>query len=136
MIDFYVLNHADRQEAKLFVCRLIEECYEQGQHIFLATASLEESAAWDDWLWRYRNDSFLPHMTTDHALYSPILIGQMNTTIPPDVLVNLCAAVPADYTNYKRVIEIVYNDPDVQKYARLRYKQYRDAGMTINTHKI
>jgi DNA polymerase-3 subunit chi len=49
---------------------------------------------------------------------------------------NLSRDIPAFYSQFKHVIEIVFPDPVVQQLARTRYKQYRDQGHEINTIKV
>jgi DNA polymerase-3 subunit chi len=52
------------------------------------------------------------------------------------VLVNLTNQIPSFYQQFSRVIEIVFSDPAAQQAARDRFRQYREQGCELNTHKM
>jgi DNA polymerase-3 subunit chi len=54
---------------------------------------------------------------------------------PPQLIVNLAAAVPAGVASAARVVEIVDNDPDRRQAGRERFRQYRAMGVEPTTHK-
>lgn len=138
-IDFYILDQATAQKSLFFACQLIEKAYSLQQKVYIHTSSKEEAERFDQLLWTFRDNSFLPH-----NLYQPtdehppaIQIGYHET--PPshaDLLINLTHAIPAFYQQFKHTIEIVFSDAHVQQLARERYKQYRDQGCELNTFKI
>ena len=139
-IDFYILATENLQQAHLFACQLLEKIYsEQASSIYLHTNTQEEAEYFDALLWTYRDNSFLPHdiYPGDNENLAPILIGFGEK---PDshqaVLFNFGKDIPPFFQAFEHVIEIVFNDPLVQQLARLRYKQYRDLAVEINTIKI
>lgn len=138
-IDFYILELASKQRATLFACQLIEKAYLAGKKVYVHTGSLEEAEHLDTLLWTYKEDSFLPHQLYDeNDAYAPLI--QIGYDHPregkQEVLINLCADVPAFFQQFTEIIEIVFSDPTVQQLARARYKQYRDQGLNINTYKL
>ena len=137
-IDFYVLE-AGAQKSLHFSCRLIEKAYENQKRIFIHTNSREEADQIDSLLWTYKDDSFLAHHFYDPEIKHPALI-QIGVDQEPvhagDVLINFQQTVPGFYQKFQQVIEIVYTDPLVQQWARMRYKQYRDLGHDIHTYKL
>jgi len=52
------------------------------------------------------------------------------------VLVNLTTAVPADFVQFERVIEVVSVDDDDRALARNRWKHYVQQGYEIQRHDL
>jgi DNA polymerase-3 subunit chi len=138
IIDFYILETTSPQQSSIFACELLEKLVtEQKVPIFVQTNNREEAERFDDLLWTFREDSFLPHELHAVNPSSPIQIGEgENPQTPYAVLLNISSNLPAFYAQCAHVIEIVFNDPVMQQLARLRYKQYRDNGHDINTIKL
>jgi DNA polymerase-3 subunit chi len=138
-IDFYILETASGQTSLLFACRLLEKLYRQQQRIYVHTHSHNEAERLDKLLWTYRDDSFLPHQLyqAEQDNPAPIQIGfQKAPPNPPQVLLNLSTEIPSFFSQFQHIIEIVFADPPVQQLARQRYKQYREQGLEISTHKL
>jgi DNA polymerase-3 subunit chi len=138
-VDFYILETSSRQAAWHFACSLIEKAYADQQHVYVHTPSKEEAERMDALLWTYKDDSFLPHLMTHQVENNPppILIGYDNApTMNKQLLVNLTQDIPPFYSEFSHLIEIVFSDPIVQQLARNRFRQYRESGCELNTHKI
>ena len=138
-IDFYLLSSTTSHERWDFICRLIEKIYKQRHRVFIQTVNQTEAHHLDEYLWTYRDDSFLPHHIQGEGPdpAPPIQIGYTNTPVKErDVLINLSTPVPIFYTQFARVLEIVANDPGATVTAREHYRQYRHAGFNITTHKL
>ena len=137
-IDFYILDNADKQKSLLFVCQLIEKIYSQ-QSVYVFLQSKEAAEYFDNLLWIYREDSFLPHHLYDEKNDSvaPIEIGY-GSLVPQrkNTLINLDTAIPSFYSEFNHLVEIVFSDTQVQQLARERYKMYRDHGHELNTYKV
>ena len=138
-VDFYVLESGGKQQAMLFACELLEKIRDENRRIHIHTATREEATKLDTLLWTYREDSFLPHQLNDEnpSPLTPITIGY-SFQLPnnQDLLMNFDKDVPSFFNQFKQIIEIVIPDPSVQQLARERYKQYREKGCELNTHKI
>jgi DNA polymerase-3 subunit chi len=136
-IDFYILENADKQKSLIFACQLIEKIYTQ-HDIYIHLQSKEAAEYFDNLLWCYREDSFLPHQIYDASDNNPppIQIGyQANLPQHKATLINLHQEVPSFYQDFNRLIEIVFSEPTMQQLARERYKQYRDQGHELVTYK-
>jgi len=137
-VDFYVLENASQQEAWRYACQLIERIYADEPSIYVHTASQQEAERMDALMWTYQDQSFLPHEIIDEAnnCLSPIQIGyQLAPKTKNQTLVNLTPQIPGFYQQFSHIIEIVFSDPSVQQLARERFRQYREAGCELNTHK-
>lgn len=140
-IDFYVLEATNSQKSLFFACQLVEKLYtDDSPSIHILTGSAEEAERLDALLWTYREDSFLPHGIVDAATTNPPAITISHGDVPSPktqaILMNLSKAVPPSFQSYPHLIEIVFNDPDVQQLARERFKLYRQQGFDINTIKL
>ena len=138
-VDFYLIAGAQPRDRHRFVCRLSEKAYRQGHQIYIHTGSAEESQQLDDLLWTFSAESFVPHATleSDEADLSPILIG--HTTEPEahhDTLINLTDQVPAAFSRFDRLVELVSQDEGQRTQARDRFKFYRERGYQPNTHDL
>lgn len=136
-VDFYILEASSNAQSWFFACQLLEKIYANQQIAYIHTNSREEAERFDALLWTYREDSFLPHqlVQTSADFSSPIVIGYEETIFHGDILLNLSKSIPSFHHQFSQIIEIVFSEPVVQQLARERYKQYRDQGYKITTHK-
>lgn len=133
-IEFLVLENATRLPALRELCVQLEKSYQNKETVYIHVNSAEEAEFMDKLLWTYRDESFLPH-SQDACDQAPITIG-FQSPAAAHTLVNLTAAVTDFYLQYQRVLEVVYQDAAVQQAARERFRQYREAGQELVTHKM
>ena len=138
-IDFYVLN-SDSADVRLnFACRLIEKAFRQNHRIYIQCDDQKKAEAFDDLLWCFRDDSFIPHNLQGEGPMPPPPV-QIGCGGKPsgfnDVLLNLSSNVPEFYPSFRRVIEVVCGDEKIMAITREHYKIYRQHGHLINTHKL
>lgn len=131
-VNFYVLPENSKQEH--FVCTLIQKVWQQGNNIFINTASEADATVMDDLLWTFKDLSFLPHCLAadDNAENSPIVIAH-EYPIPNHaaVLLNLADKMPHHISKVKKILEIVAGSEDERQQARKRYTAYRKQGHTL-----
>lgn len=139
-VSFYLLNSTEPDERHLFVCRLAEKAYLQGNQVMIHTESLMQSQAIDKALWAFRADSFVPHqlLTTDTTIAAPVLISHQNTAPPKlmDVLINLNPVQPLFFSQFERLAEVIDANDDIKRQGRVRYQFYKDRGYHLDTHQI
>lgn len=139
-INFYVLPSESTQERYLFACKLIEKAYRSGVFVYVLTDSLEQSRLIDDLLWTFRAGSFIPHQVytgESPTIENVVLIGLSN---PPEhwlkTVINLSSKCPQDFQQAERILEILDNSEETKTGGRTRYRQYQQAGIEINTHRM
>lgn len=123
----------------LFACKLAEKAYQLKHTIYINTTDQPQAQQIDELLWTFNQGSFLPHElnAADKDFEEPILIGRPEqATHFHDVLINLDKSVPAFFSQFERVAEIVCGDETMRDQARQRFKYYRDRGYSLNTHNI
>jgi DNA polymerase-3 subunit chi len=138
-VDFYLLGAGgDRRE--LVACRLAEKAYRLGHRVYLLAPDSPAAIALDELLWTFSQGSFVPHALCRDAAdvgEHPVLIGHDE---PPasvsDVLVSLAPQVPAWFSRFARVAELVGADEDDKARARERYRYYRERGYPLANHNL
>lgn len=140
-VDFYILNDSQSAALPLFTCRLAEKAYRQGHQVYIQTDSDHQLRQLDELLWTFRDGSFLPHGVhatgDDLAGGQPILLGRtIEPEGPGDVLLNLAGDVPAFFSRFNRVAELVGGSDSQIAAARNRYRFYKDRGYSLNTHNL
>jgi len=137
-VDFYILEDTAAAARPLLTCRLTEKAWKQGHRVYINAASTEQLGELDNLLWTFRAGSFIPHAVyTGSDGEQPVALG--HATEPGDyndVLVNLSSEVPAWFSRFNRVAELVGNDEQQRVAARDRYRFYQDRGYRLNTHKL
>ena len=138
-IDFYVLPDQKENGRALLACRLADKAYGLGHTVYVFTASEARAAALDDLLWTFRQDSFVPHerypLVGEEG--SPVLVGTAApATVEAQVLINLADALPEGFERYERVVELVDQHPEVLAQSRERFRQYREQGCLLETHRL
>jgi len=138
-IDFYILQESKPQARYPFACRLINKAYQRGHKLYIHTEAKEEAHRLDDLLWTFQDTSFIPHNLSGEGPTPPppVQIGFDNkATGFNDVLINMATEVPPFFNRFKRIIEIVIQEPDWKKRAREHFLFYRENGCELNTHNI
>ncbi len=142
-VDFYILPDSTANGRELFACRLAEKAYKLGHTLYLHTGSVEQAKQLDELLWRYKDDSFLPHaIEGEHPQEAPpILIGHNDKTPADphshcDVLINLAPSVPGFFSRFERVAELINQAGDLKTVGRERFKFYRDRGYPLESHNL
>ncbi|MBE2295721.1 MAG: DNA polymerase III subunit chi [Phycisphaerales bacterium] len=138
-IDFYVLPDQKENGRAALACRLVEKAYGLGHTVYLFTTSEPRAVALDDLLWTFRQDSFVPHerfpLTGEEG--SPVLVGTAAPAmVEAQVLINLSDTLPEGFERYQRVVELVDQHPEVLAQSRERFRQYREQGCSLETHKL
>jgi DNA polymerase-3 subunit chi len=138
-VDFYVLKDKAPQAGMQFTCRLAEKIFRDGHQVYINTDSEQQLRQLDDLLWSFRQGSFLPHAVykSNEPERTPILLGHATEPDgPSDVLVNLAEEIPAFFSRFSRVTELVSGDDEQRDAARTHYKFYKDRGYTVRSHQL
>lgn len=135
--EFYVVGSDAHQAQQLLVCRLIAKLHQSKNKIYIHCASLREAQAYDELLWTFEDDSFIPHHLVDEGLSPP---PSVQLGYPPhvptmnDVLFNLNAEIPVFYKQFRRILEIVPYDKNQRELSRQHYRFYQQEGLRVGMH--
>lgn len=138
-VDFYLLGN-DGDSRELFACRLTEKAWRLGHRVYLLAPDQVSANELDELLWTFSQGSFVPHAVcrkeTDVEQH-PVLIGHGE---PPsgltDVLISLAPDVPAWFSRFTRVAEMVGANENEKASARERFRFYRERGYPLETHNL
>lgn len=129
---FYHLERSDLERA---LPPLLEKCLQRGWRALVRGGSEERLDALDARLWTYRDDSFLPHgRDGPDAARQPVLLttaaGNPNGA---KALFLIDGAEPGDIEAFERAC-LVFDGRDASalESARSRWKQAKDAGVTVS----
>jgi DNA polymerase III subunit chi len=139
-IDFYVLKDEHPDALRRVATRLLEKAYAQSLRTWVVCANQAEAEALDDWLWTYKDNSFLPHCLTSaipEGLNPPIQISSDHNALPKNefnLLLNLSEKTPENIQHFDRVLDLVAHH---QKDAgRKRYKAYQKEQADFYLHNV
>jgi len=138
-VDFYVTGEADELSRLRLACRIADKAYRDGRQIYIHTGSAEDAKQVDDLLWTFRAGSFVPHAIQGDtgAETEAVVIGPGDAPADRnDVLINLARQVPAFFSRFERVAEVVDGEAQHKHDGRERYCFYRDRGYPLETHKL
>lgn len=139
-VDFYLLKAAEPPARLQFACRIAKMAYDQGMTVYLQTEGVVQSQDLDKLLWTFSQESFVPHALSAPNLNwnkYPVQIGDKdNETGELDLLISLQADVPSNAINYRRIADIVIDQPEQKQLGRSRFRHYRQNGIEPKTHQL
>ncbi|GAB3378973.1 DNA polymerase III subunit chi [Spongiibacter taiwanensis] len=133
-VDFYILDSSDPDEVLRYCCRLVDKAYRQGHRICIVASDEPQLKRLDDMLWMVRPESFLPHSEDTGDQVTLCLGDQVGDHC--DVLINLTPGVPATFSRFERLAEIVCQEAQRLAASRERYSYYKHRGYPLHTHPI
>lgn len=139
-VDFYVLPEAEDPGPVPLACRLCEKAVKAGRRVFVYSPDEALLRDMDAALWTFRQGSFVAHERAEDCKdldLVPVLLGAGE---PPeshgDVLLNLSPELPAFFSRFDRMLEIVCGDARARAAARSRYRTLRDRGHPMELHRL
>jgi DNA polymerase-3 subunit chi len=138
-IDFYVLKDDSTEARLLFVCRLVDKAVRQGNRVFINVADWAVAELLDDLLWSFRPESFIPHAlaNSDEAGDVPVVLSAgVDRVDHHDLLINLASDIPAFFSRFQRLAEVVVQLDPVLESTRQHYGFFKERGYPIETHKL
>ena len=141
-VGFYILADSAADSRLRLALRLTEKAFQRGHRIFIHCENESQAGELDDRLWTERPASFLPHVllgsdSPEPSLAPPITLGWGQEPIDhDDLLINLQSSVPNFFSRFKRVAELVNQEPSRLQSLRDSYRFYRDRGYPLEQHKL
>lgn len=130
-VDFYILSEEAQSAREVLACRLTEKAWRLGHRIYLHMASEVQCQRVDELLWHFRPDAFLPHP------HPSIHLGWEEDPIEHhDVLINLALSVPAFFSRFERVTELVCQHSPILTASRENWKFYQQRGYPLQSHRL
>lgn len=138
-IDFYLLPDGVTDGVVMTACKLCDKATGAGLKVYVNTPDAALAEDLDGALWSFRQGSFISHEKyAGRAPEEPlpmVLIGEIE---PPathhQAMINLGLEVPAFFSRFERVLEVVPGEAQARAKCRDRYKYYRDRGYELKTY--
>lgn len=135
-IDFYILPDDASAARWHFACRLIDKVTRLGHRVLVTLDDPAEAQEFDELLWTFKPESFIPHACLPcDRLEQVEITTDLQSEIPlhnhHNVLLNLSSRVPAYFSRFERLSEVVIQQPEVLKKTREHYSFYRERGYPI-----
>jgi DNA polymerase-3 subunit chi len=116
-----------------YTCRLVRKARAANCRIIILNQGREQSLHLDQALWNFSESDFLPHVMLDDPLASqtPIILTEnLERELPHnDLLINLSHALPSDFKQFNRIIEIISSEEQDAQAGRQRFRQYQQLGI-------
>lgn len=129
-VTFYQLPDAQRAGQEV-ACSLIADGYAAKQRVVVLCEDKTQAEALDDLLWQLPAKRFVPHNmngegpsagTPVEICWAPEQVSRRH------LLVNLSNAMPDAIGQYQYIIDFVPGEENAKQAARVRYKQFQQAG--------
>ncbi len=134
-IDF----HFNTPDKLGYGCRLVRKAWRAGHRIVVFSNEPDQLAAFDEALWTFSPQDFIPHVMVGDplAVQTPIVLTVHDpATDDRDLLINLGTQTPPGFARFERLIEVVASDDADREQGRQRWRFYRDRGYPIDTHDL
>lgn len=136
-IAFHLIDDPADDAFWYFAAELCAEQAEAEQPTYVVCANLAHVEGFDDYLWSYRGDRFVPHTADpEDAAHAPIFIGCDPEAGGFARVINLSGAPVPRPTEREHIDEVVPAGDQPRDEARTRWRQYKAAGATITHQKI
>lgn len=136
-IDFYVLPETTSTARWLFACRLLDKVQRMGMRTLVVMDNEAEARQFDELLWTFKPESFIPHQLINGTKPAPVEITFTNDSGDHQgLLLNLSSAIPPYFSRFERLSEVVIQEPQSLQTSRERFGFYKQRGYPIETRKI
>ena len=136
-VGFYVVQAAEAGQRLQVAARLAAKAFAAGHRIYINAVDREQAATLDELLWSFRPDSFLPHALAGEEFSDRIAIGWgQDPGEHNDLLINLQLEIPAFFSRFARVAEVVTQDEQSLAALRCSWTFYRDRGYQLEKHDL
>ena len=103
----------------------------------MPSADEEQARQLDELLWTHRPASFLPHGLHNDELSDTIAIGWgQEPEGHNDLLINLQLEIPGFFSRFRRVAEVVTQDPSSLDALRRSWRFYKERGYQLEKHDL
>ncbi len=136
-VDFYVLPEATSDARWLFACKLAEKVQRMGMRVLITVDSEADARKLDELLWTFKPESFVPHQLINGGKPAPVEITFGDQAGDHQgLLLNLSNTIPAWFSRFERVSEVVIQEQQMLATSRERYSFYKSRGYPIETRKL
>nr|WP_086937690.1 DNA polymerase III subunit chi [Thaumasiovibrio occultus] len=135
----FMLLEEGQTPAKV-ACDIAADYYQQGQRVYILTEEMTQAEVIDNLLWQRDSEAFVPHNLLGEGPRggAPVEIGWQyrRHSGHRSVLINLANNAANFAVAFAQVVDFVPYEENLKLIARERYKQYRQAGIQLQTQAV
>ncbi|MDG4867529.1 DNA polymerase III subunit chi [Guyparkeria sp. 1SP6A2] len=136
-IVFHLIDDTADDAFWYFAAELCAQAVEEERPAYVVCANLAHVEGFDDYLWSYRGDRFVPHTADpEDAVHAPIFIGCDPEAGGFAYVINLAGAPISRASERERIDEVVPPGEDARQRARSRWRDYKSQGAQIRHQTI
>lgn len=129
-ITFHLINNNAADAFWYHAAELCAERAENEQLTYVVCANHEHADGFDEYLWGYRSDRFVPHTADpDDAEFAPVFIGTQPAAGGFNYVINLSGKVIDQPAKRTMIDEIIPADDKARTSARERWRHYKTEGI-------
>lgn len=132
------LKAPDNASKMAHICMTIQSHFDQGHRVLITVPSMEAAHYVDQLLWRYPEESFLPHVISQKPLKESVLITTEQENLnQATVLFNLCPAASPICAQFTTVYEL-FDETHLEKLrlSEIRHKAYQAQGFMTSVKEL
>jgi len=129
-VTFHLIDDAEPDAFWFYAADLCAQAAADERMTYVVCANLEHVESFDEYLWGYRPDAFVPHTADpEDAAHAPLFIGMDPAAGGFDYVINLSGKPIERVTERQAVDEIVDANDANREAARARWRDYQQAGV-------
>ena len=113
---------------------LTEKLYNMGEKILILTSSRERGEALDDYLWTFKQQSFIPHIFSEEVTQDePVVLTIREQNLNGASVLILDSPSSFDFIeNFTWIFDFVERENETSlKQSRKRFKEYKERGLQV-----
>lgn len=128
-VIFHLIDDAEPDAFWFYAADLCAQAAAEERMTYVVCANLEHVESFDEYLWGYRPDAFVPHTADpEDAAHAPLFIGMDPAAGGFDHVINLSGKAIERVAERQTVDEIVDASEASREAARARWRDYQQAG--------
>ncbi|MDA0830514.1 MAG: DNA polymerase III subunit chi [Burkholderiales bacterium] len=134
-----IIFYTEVSDELSFLTKLAEKTLKVKRKACIATRDAAHSKMVSEYLWSHQPTQFIPHTQGNDDVtkeFTSLELRHDNDSAHLDILINLTADTPIQFSSFERLVEIVTKQTPSIEGARARFKWYRDRGYDIKVHKM
>ena len=136
-VGFYVVQASGAEQRLQVAARLADKAHARGHRIYINAVDKAQAQQLDELLWSFRPASFLPHALAGEPHSEQVAIGWgQDPGNHSDLLINLQLEIPAFFSRFARVAEVVTQDEGSLSALRDAWRFYKERGYQLEKHDL
>lgn len=129
----YFLKVKDNSIKIQRLCKVIQELFLQRKRVLVLAPTMEAAIYLNQLLWKYAEESFLPHVYSDMPSKEAVVITtDKESANKAEIQINLCAQPYESYGKFECMYEFFdETSPEKAEQSKQRYSWYKEKGAEV-----